>query len=293
MPAPRAPNRPDDQGMVGVDPEVVDLSPITTFSPFRHRTFRAMWAGNLLAQMGIMIQSVGASWLMASIAESAGLVAIVQTSIAVPVVLLSMISGTIADLYDERRIMIAAQSMVLAGSAAVGVLAYANAMTPALLIGLTFMLGCCVTLNSPSWQASVRDLVPRREFGTAIAMNSVALHICRSAGPALGGIIVAWRGSSTAFFVNFVCGIGLLFVVIRWRRPVRPAPARSSMRSALVEGVRYALREPHIQAILVRTSSFSFCGSAIWGLMPLIARDLLGVVRWNSAFCSAASAAGR
>ena len=239
-----------------------------------------MWATNLTSQIGAMVQSTGASWLMASITPSATLVALVQSSSALPVVLLALLAGAMADLFNERRIMIASQSAGVLISLLLGILAWQARLTPAVLIALTFLIGVTVTLNAPSWQASVREQVPHASLGPAISLNSVALHASRSLGPALGGLIVAWKGPGAAFFTNVLCSLALLISLIGLRRV--PVPRRKQkIVPAIVEGLQFMRRSALQRSVLVRAFGFSLSAVSIWALMPLVARDLLHGNSWE------------
>jgi MFS family permease len=249
------------------------VEPVGTFSPLRHAAFRAMWASNLLSQMGTMIQVVGAAWLMTTLSRSANMVALVQTLTSLPIVLFSLAAGAIADLYDERRVMIAAQSCMVLTSIVIGEMAWTRQISSHALLGLMFLMGCGAALNNPAWQASIREQVHTRELGAAIALNSVALHVARSVGPAIGGLIVSGFGAFAAFFANVLCSIVQWVVVLTWRRP---AIARTSDRfaGAVGAGLRYAWGTHHIRSVLIRGFAFSTSGCATWALMPLVARDL-------------------
>ena len=157
------------------------------FSPLRHGTFRAVWVANLISNFGGLIQSAGAAWLMTSLTGSAGLVALVQASTTLPIMLFSLAAGAIADNYDKRGVMLVAQVFLLAVSTLLAICAYLGLITPWSLLAFTFLIGCGTALNNPAWQSSVRDMVPRHDLPQAIALNSVGINIARSVGPALGG----------------------------------------------------------------------------------------------------------
>lgn len=149
-------------------------------APLQDSTFRGMWLGTLVSNFGGLIQAVGAAWLMTSLTDSANMVALVQSATTLPVMLLSLASGAIADSFDRRKVLIVAQTFMLAVSAALAVCAWSGLVTPWILLGLTFLLGCGVAFNNPSWQASVGDLMPRPLLPAAVALNSMAFNITRS-----------------------------------------------------------------------------------------------------------------
>ncbi|MCJ9674602.1 MFS transporter, partial [Neorhizobium sp. SHOUNA12B] len=164
---------------------------ISTLAPFRHPTFRTIWIASLASNFGSLIQAVGAAWMMTSITDSEDMVALVQASTALPIMLFSLIAGALADNVNRRSLMLTAQFFMLTVSLTLTVFAYLDLLTPWLLLTFTFLLGCGVALNNPAWQASVGDMVPREVLPAAVTINSVGFNITRSVGPAIGGAIVA------------------------------------------------------------------------------------------------------
>ena len=165
-----------------------------TLAPFHSRIFAMIWSASLLSNFGTLIQAVGASWMMTSIAPSADMVALVQASTTLPIMLLSLVSGATADIWDRRLVMLMAQGLMLVVAAVLTVIAYLGLITPWTLLALTFLLGCGIALYGPAWQSSVGEQVPRADLPSAVALNSLAFNIARTAGPAIGGVIVAKAG---------------------------------------------------------------------------------------------------
>ncbi len=245
--------------------------------PFSYPIFRAIWIANLASNFGVLIQSVGASWLMVSSGGSRQMVALVQTSSSLPIVLFSLMAGAIADNMDRRKVIVTAQMFQLVVSSLLAVLAFMGLVSPWLLILLTFLIGCGMALNGPAWQASVSDMVPRPVLPSAVALNAMSINIARSVGPAIGGIIVASAGPAAAFTLNAVSSLGLLVILLRWRPdiPAKLIPPEK-IHEAMFAGLRYAAMSPNIGVILLRAGVHGITASAILALMPLIARDLLG-----------------
>jgi MFS family permease len=249
----------------------------TALSPMRYPVFRAVWLASVLSNFGALIQSVGASWLMLSIAQSADLVALVQASIALPVMLLSLVAGALADNRDRRVVMLGTQVFMLTVSVALAACAWAGLIAPWSLLLFTFLIGCGSAFNAPAWQASVGDMVPRAELPGAVALNSLGFNIARSVGPAIGGAIIAAAGAAAAFAVNAASYVALVVVLARWR-PVR-APnllPRESLGVAMSAGVRYVSMSPAIRTVLLRSVIFGAGASGLMALMPLVAKELLG-----------------
>ena len=197
-------------------------SPSPTLAPFKHRIFLAIWLASLVSNFGSLIQGVGASWLMTSIAPTADMVALVQASTSLPIMLLSLPAGALADAFDRRYVMLAAQILMFVVSATLAAVAFAGIITPWLLLLLTFLIGCGAALNGPAWQASVREQVPMDDIPAAVALNSLGFNIARTVGPAIGGVLVAAAGPPLTFLVNVFTYVGLVGVLIAWKRPVEP-----------------------------------------------------------------------
>ncbi|MGI9245304.1 MAG: MFS transporter, partial [Steroidobacteraceae bacterium] len=181
-----------------------------TLAPFGHRVFAMFWWASLASSFGSMIQTVGASWLMATIAPEPRMVALVQTASSLPFFFLSLLAGAFADTRDRRSIMLASQVLALLASAALAAVVLAGAVTPALLLGLTFLIGCGAATFAPAWQASIGDQVPRALIPQAVMANAVGFNLARSIGPALGGVIVASVGTAVAFVANAISYLGIL-----------------------------------------------------------------------------------
>ena len=250
-------------------------APATALSPFRYPVFRDVWVASTLSNLGGLIQSVGASWMMLSIARSADFVALVQASVALPVMMLSLLAGAMADNADRRKVMVAAQLFMLLVSAGLAVCAWANVLTPWWLLLFTFLIGCGAAFNAPAWQAAVGDMLPRPQLPAAVALNSMGFNIARSLGPAIGGAIVAAAGAAAAFAVNAVSYIGLIIVLARWQPPRVPQLLpRETLGVAVAAGIRYASMSPAIRTVLVRSAVFGVGGSALAALLPLVAKSL-------------------
>src|SRR5262245_6381575 len=251
-----------------------DRPRVSALSPFRFPVFRGVWIASSLSNLGALIQSVGASWLMLEIARSADMVALVQASTALPVMLLSVLSGAMADNYDRRKVMLAAQVFMLIAAIALTFCAWRGLLTPWLLLLLTFLLGCGAAFNAPAWQAAVGDMVPREELPGAVALNSMGFNIARSVGPAIGGMVVAAAGSAAAFAVNAVSYVPLIAVLARWRLEPNPlALPRETLGTAMGAGIRYVAMSPVIRTVLIRSAAFCLAAGVVMALMPIVAKE--------------------
>lgn len=250
----------------------MDDPQLTAPSPLRVPVFRNVWLANLLSSFGSLIQSVGAAWLMLEMTRQADMVALVQTSVALPVVLFSLLGGAIADSMDRRRVMLAAQLFMLVVSVALAVCAWQELLSPWLLLGFTFLIGCGASFNAPAWQASVQDMVTRPQLSAAVALNSMGFNLARSTGPAIGGAIVAIAGAATAFAVNAFSYLGLIAVLWRWRPAQEPRLLpRERLASAMTAGLRYVALSPAIRVVLLRSAIFGLGAAAVLALLPLVA----------------------
>ncbi|TPK80109.1 MFS transporter [Mesorhizobium sp. B2-4-17] len=249
---------------------------VSALAPFRHGIFRAVWAASLVSNFGGLIQGVGAAWMMTTIATSPYQVALVQASTTLPIMLFALVAGAIADSFDRRKVMLVAQIFMLVVSLLLTVFTYCNLITPWTLLAFTFLIDSGTALNSPSWQASVGDMVPRNKVPAAVALNSMGFNLTRSVGPAIGGIIVAAAGAAAAFAANAVSYIGLIVVMARWKPdvPVSTLP-RESLGAAMGAGLRYVAMSPNIGKVLVRGAAFGFSAGAVLALLPLVARDVV------------------
>ncbi|TGS18974.1 MFS transporter [Mesorhizobium sp. M2E.F.Ca.ET.209.01.1.1] len=249
---------------------------VSALAPFRHGIFRAVWSASLVSNFGGLIQGVGAAWMMTTIATSPYQVALVQASTTLPIMLFALVAGAIADSFNRRKVMLVAQTFMLVVSALLTLFTWQGWMTPWTLLAFTFLIDSGTALNSPSWQASVGDMVPRAKVPAAVALNSLGFNITRSVGPAIGGVIVAAAGAAAAFAANAVSYIGLIVVLFRWK-PALPEQTlpRESLGAAMGAGLRYVAMSPNIAKVLVRGSAFGFSAGAVLALLPLVARDVV------------------
>jgi MFS family permease len=269
-------SRRDDRQAMTESPKRPKFSAGHITAPLRYSVFRRIWLASLLSNLGLLIQGVGAAWAMTQMTASADKVALVQTALMLPIMLISMPAGAIADMYDRRIIAVISLSIALTGATALAVLSWLGAVTPEILLAFCFVVGSGNALFGPSWQASVSEQVPIETLPSAVALNGISYNIARSFGPAIGGIIVAAAGAVAAFVANAVLYVPLLVVLVLWRRinePSRLPPEQ--LRRAIISGVRYISNSPPVRIVLARTLVTGIAGGSISALMPLVTRDLL------------------
>lgn len=244
--------------------------------PFQSIDFRLLWTASLVSNLGGLIQAVGAGWMMATIAASDDMVALVQSATTLPVMLFSLAAGALADSFDRRLIMLVAQTLMTIVSVALAVMTILGVMTPWLLLAFTFLIGCGTALHNPSWQASMGDIVPREDIPAAVTLNSMAFNLMRSVGPAIGGVIVAAAGAAMAFAFNAISYLPLILALLRWKHRRLPASLpREAFGHAVSAGVRYVVMSPNLLRVISRGFLFGLGGVAILALLPLVARDLI------------------
>jgi predicted MFS family arabinose efflux permease len=240
--------------------------------------FRALWVAALASNIGFWMQNVGAVWLMTRLSQSAVLVALVQTATSLPVMLVGLPAGAMADVVDRRRLLLATQSWMAASAVVLALLTAAGSATPWLLLGLTFSIGLGNAVNAPAWQAVIPELVDADQTSAAVALNSVQFNIGRAVGPAVGGLVIAAAGVGAVFALNALSFLGVIVVLWRWRRPERDTlGAGERVLGAMGAGLRYVRYAPALRAVLYRTSLFTLPASALWALLPLVATRELGL----------------
>ena len=250
----------------------------SAWAPLRIAAFRSLWLALLASNIGTWMQTVGAQWLLVEQSGTDTLVAVVQTASTLPIVLLALPSGALADTFDRRRLLIGVQTFLVGVGALLTVLTLAGRMPPSLLLTLTFVLGAGQALTAPAWQAVIPELVPRAQLASASALGAISMNLARAVGPAVAGVLIARTGAGVVFAFNTVSFAVFAFVLWRWRPPASgmdTAPERFA--AAVRSGGRYVRHSPVVRRILLRAALFLFPGSALWALLPLVASRRLGL----------------
>ncbi|MCZ4352021.1 MFS transporter [Roseovarius aestuarii] len=243
---------------------------------FRNQTFRSLWISSLASNFGGLVQAVGAAWLMTSLTDSQSMVALVQGSVSLPIMVFSLLAGVFADSFDRRRVMLIAQSFMFVVSVGLTFMAFEGWLTPWILLGFTFLIGCGTALHNPSWQATMGDIVTRQELPTAVSLNSMGFNLMRSVGPAAGGAIVAIAGAAAAFAVNALSYVAIILALLRWKAPERQAHLpRESFGSAFAAGLRYVAMSPNLIRVIFRGFWFGLTGIVLLALLPVVVREVL------------------
>ena len=245
-------------------------------APLAVPVFRRIWLASLLSNFGLLIQGVGAAWAMVQMHAPADIVALVQTALMLPSMLFAMLAGALADMFDRRKVALAALGFAFVSAACLTLFAYAGLLSPPLILMFCFMIGTGSALFSPAWQASVAEQVPAETLPQAVALSSISYNIARSLGPAIGGFVVAAAGAAAAFVVNALFYLPMLIVMFAWRRLAMPArlPPEGTVR-AIVSGSRYVFHSPPLRVVMVRMAALGLADGSIFALTPLVASSLL------------------
>jgi predicted MFS family arabinose efflux permease len=241
-------------------------------SPLHDPIFRSLWIAAVISYTGSWMQNIATGWLMTSLTSSPMLISLVQVALSLPVLIIALPAGAIADLVDRRKFLLITQSSMVGASMVLGILTITGTCTPTLLLIFTFLLGVGAVMNDPAWQALTPELVPAHKLANAVALNSAGFNIARAVGPAIGGLVIATAGSGAAFLLNAISFFGVILFLYRWKpTPKEPSKIKSTISAAIASGLRYVRQDGCIRAVLARTLAFSLFASAFWALLPLIA----------------------
>ncbi|NTJ43648.1 MFS transporter [Agrobacterium larrymoorei] len=248
-----------------------------SFAPLRQPVFAVLWAATVLGNTGSFMRDVASSWLMTDLSASPAAVAMVQAAATLPIFLLAIPAGVLTDILDRRRFLIAIQLLLASVSITLMTLSYTGMLSVSALIGLTFLGGIGAALMGPTWQAIVPELVPRQDVKSAVALNSLGINIARSIGPAVGGLLLAALGAAVTYGADVASYIVVIAALIWWPRAKNANDAlQENFFGAFRAGLRYTKSSRPLHVVLVRAAIFFAFASAVWALLPLVARQLLG-----------------
>lgn len=247
---------------------------VSFLAPFRSRAFLILWLATVISNVGTWMHDIAASWLMTSMTNSSTMVALIQTATMLPIFLFALPAGALADIVDRRRMLLVIQSFLFLIVLALVAVVIADTITPPLLILFTFLIGTGTAFLAPAWQAIVPELVDKKSFTQAVALNGVGINISRAIGPALAGLIIVQIGNAAVFFVNAASFIVVIAALLWWRRP-KDTPnglPKEAIFSAMSLGFRYARHSTALKDTLFRALTFFISASAFWALLPVIAK---------------------
>lgn len=247
------------------------------WAPFRQRAFRWLWIGVFLGYFGTWMQTVGAQWLVVDAPNAATLVSLVQAANTLPVMLLALPGGVLADSFDRRWLLFTVQVYFFVVGISLTTLTALGFMPPSLLLAFTFALAIGAAVQLPTWQSTIPDLVPRSQLRAATRLEGVSINLARSAGPALAGLVIAGFGVAAVFALNALSVVFLAIALLLWRRQPGSEGQRERFIPALRAGGRYVSHSPVVRRLLLRAMLFVMPGMALWALLPLIASRRLGL----------------
>jgi MFS family permease len=244
----------------------------SALAPLSEPLFRSLWIAAVVSYIGTWMQNVGAGWLMTQLTRSPLMVALVQAAGALPVFLVILPAGALADIVDRRRLLLFAQWWMVGASALLGILTLTGLVSQWTLLLLTFALGLGSVMNDPAWQAIVPEVVSAENHASAVALNSVGFNVARAVGPALGGMVIAAAKSGVAFLLNAVSFFGVILFLYRWKRPHLEVVNSRGLAMEIRAGLAFARGSSAVKAVLVRAGVFSLGATALLALLPIIAR---------------------
>jgi MFS family permease len=245
---------------------------VSPWAPLGEPLFRSLWIASVISYTGTWMQNVGAGWLMTQMTMNPLMIGLVQAAGAVPVFLVILPAGALADMVDRRRFLLLTQGWMVLAAATLGIMTLTSCVGPWVLLLFTFLLGLGAVMNDPAWQAITPELVPAKQHASAVALNSAGFNVARAVGPALGGLIVAAVGCGSTFLLNAFSFLGVIVFLYRWKRPVEAPPKAQRVWSAMSDGFRYVRESGLAKSVLLRTGTFSVAAVAMLALLPLIAR---------------------
>jgi len=252
--------------------ERADGARLSVRAPLRNRVYRDLFIASFVSNIGTWMQNVGAQWFLVEKHSSALIVALVQTASLGPTLVLGLLAGVLADLFDRRRLLMVLQSYAVLVTLALAVVTYLGRLGPTSLLMFTVALGCASALTGPAWQAIQPELVPREQIPAAATLSSVSANVARAIGPAIGGVVVAWAGPAAVFGINAISFAGIIVVLAGWKRPKQSAPIeREHLGQAIIAGLEYVRNGPIFRRILLRAGLFVFPASALFALLPVAA----------------------
>lgn len=248
----------------------------SAWSPLYQPFFRALWIANLVSLTGTWMHEVGTAWLMTSLTMSPFTVSLIQTATTLPIFIVALPAGALADIVDRRQLLIFTQVWMLIAALGLGITTLAGFVSPVVLLFFVFVLSLGAAINGPAWQAIIPELVSREEMPSAVTLGSVGFNIARAIGPALGGFVVSLVGPGFTFLLNAISFCGVVLVLKHWRRvPQESTLPGERLIGAMRTGLRYVRNAPRVQAVLIHTLIFSVFTCVLWAFLPIIAREFL------------------
>jgi MFS family permease len=249
----------------------------SVFTALRHRDFRLFLGGQLVSQCGTWVQTVAQGWLVLQLTNSALAVGLVTALGSFPILLLTLYGGVVADRVDKRRLVIVLQSLMLCEALALAVLTHQGWITVHLVMALASFYGLLSAFEVPARQALVSEIVGREDLMNAIALNSSAFNVARVIGPSIAGALIATVGLAACFYLNAASYLAVIVGLVLMRVRRSAVPSRAPALGALKEGFGYIFGNRWPRALVTIVAGFSVFGSSFLPMMPVFARDVLGL----------------
>ncbi|MGA0594614.1 MFS transporter [Enterovirga sp. CN4-39] len=262
---------------VDIAPPPAASAPPGAFAPLKQRLFAVLWLATVLGNVGSFMRDVASAWLVTDLSPSPFAVSAIQAAGTLPAFLLAIPAGALSDILDRRYLLIGILAFLAGVSSLLSVLAATGQASVESLVALTFLGGIGAALAAPSWQAIVPELVPRSDLKAAVGLNSLGFNIARAIGPAVGGLLVAVVGASVTYLFDVGSDLVVIAALLWWKRRIAPSDGlREHLGGALRAALRYARASATLRSVLLRSAIFFLCASAIWALLPIVARRELG-----------------
>ncbi len=256
----------------------------TALSPFKHRTFAILWLASLVSTIGSWIHAVGAGWMMTSLSDSPFMVSLVQSITTLPIFLFALPAGALGDIYNRRQLLLVTTLCMFLAASVFALMVWYEWVSATSLLLFTFLLGAGMAFSAPAWQAVIPNMVPKSELPQAVALGGISINLSRAIGPALAGMLITTYGIAFPFIVNVLCIVFIVLVLKWWQYQTsqnqltqnNAALPKERFFSAMRSGVSYASHSAPLKATMWHVLGFMFFANAYWGLLPIIAKDLLG-----------------
>lgn len=249
----------------------------TALAPFRSVAFRLLWTTSLVANVCTWMSDVSAAWMMSSLTTAPLWVSLVQTASTLPVLLLGLPSGALADSLDRKRYLLATQIWVAGTASLLSAVAYLGWMTPPVLLALVFANGIGLAMRMPVLGAALPEVLPRTQLPAATALSAVSVNVSRILGPLLAGLLISSAGSAAVFLLNAILSIIAAWMVSLWKSEIaRNRHGRERMFSAMRSGLQYVAQSSQLKGVLWRLGIYFHCATALMCMLPLLARQLKG-----------------
>lgn len=242
----------------------------------RHRDFRLFWTGNFLSNIGTWMQNIAQGWLVLQLTNSAFWLGVVGFAASFPILLFALIGGVIADHVNKRKLLMVTQSAMMIFAFIMAALAYFKIINVNEIVFLALGTGIAMSLNTPTYQALVPQLVPREDLTNAIALNSAQFNMSRVLGPTLGGFAMAIFGVAGNFFLNGLSFLAVLIALTRIRYAEPAAPAEGHLWEKLKQGFSYVFRHSAMSSLVLLVAIGSLLAIPYLTFVPYFARDVLG-----------------